>query len=98
MVKRQFFAYFSVVYRPDRVFAVDSARSAAVIFSIIQTARENGLNAYDYLTFVLKRAPNQDILNNQDELDLLLPWSHAAQAACRNLTTTEKNVKMSQAV
>ena len=33
------------------------AQSSAVIFSLIETAKENGLDPYRYLTFVLKEAP-----------------------------------------
>ena len=33
------------------------AKSSAVIFSLIQTAKENGLDAYRYLNFVLSQAP-----------------------------------------
>ena len=33
------------------------AKSSAVIFSLIETAKENGLDPYRYLTYVLKEAP-----------------------------------------
>ena len=76
-----------VIDRKNFLFANTprGARSAAVIFSIIQTARENGLNAYDYLTFVFRKAPNWDIRNNPDALNLLLPWFEHAQNQCRKI-------------
>ena len=43
------------------------------MFSIIETAKENGLNPYAYLTYILKNAPNWDIQNNSDALERLLP-------------------------
>jgi hypothetical protein len=70
-----------VIDRKNFLFANTprGAKSAAVIFSLIQTAKENGLNAYDYLTYVFKHAPNWDIRNNVNMLDLLLPWNYAAR-------------------
>ena len=35
------------------------AQSSAVIFSLIETAKENGLDPYRYLTFVLNEAPKR---------------------------------------
>lgn len=37
------------------------AKSSAVIFSLIETAKENGLDPYRYLTFVLKEAPKLSV-------------------------------------
>jgi hypothetical protein len=53
------------------------------MFSIIQTANENGLNAYTYLTQIFKDAPNWDIRNNPDALELLMPWSAHVQGLCK---------------
>ena len=36
------------------------AQSSAVIFSLIETAKENGLDPYRYLTWVLKAAPKHE--------------------------------------
>ncbi|QNU65561.1 transposase domain-containing protein [Ruminiclostridium herbifermentans] len=49
------------------------AKASAVIFSIIETAKENGLNPYAYLVYIFKNAPNWDIHNNINALELLLP-------------------------
>jgi len=83
-----------VIDRKNFLFANTprGAKSAAIIFSIIQTAKENGLNAYDYLTFVFKNAPNWDIRNNFDMLDLLLPWNHVAQRDCKKLVVEKQAV------
>ena len=37
------------------------AKSSAVIFSLIETAKENGLDPYRYLTFILKEAPKRSV-------------------------------------
>ena len=40
------------------------AQSSAVIFSLIETAKENGLDPYRYLTWVLKAAPKHEEQNS----------------------------------
>jgi len=63
-----------VIGRKNFLFANTprGAMASAVIYSIIETAKENRLNPYDYLTYILKRAPNLDICN-ADHLELLMP-------------------------
>lgn len=39
----------------------------------METAKENGLNPYTYLTYILKNAPNWDIRNDAEGLQKLLP-------------------------
>ncbi|HEX2926900.1 MAG TPA: transposase domain-containing protein [Ruminiclostridium sp.] len=43
------------------------------MFSIIETAKENGLNSFAYLTYIFKNAPNWDIRNNVETLQNLMP-------------------------
>ncbi len=49
------------------------ARASAIMFSIIEMAKENGLNPYAYLTYIFQNAPNWDIRNNPDYLQFLMP-------------------------
>ena len=65
-----------VIGRKNFLFANTprGARASAVMFSIIETAKENGMNPYDYLTLIFKNAPNWDIRNNLTMLGELLPW------------------------
>ncbi|MBM7573189.1 hypothetical protein JOC48_003740 [Aquibacillus albus] len=39
-----------------------------------ETAKENGLNPFQYLTYLFEKLPNLDT-NNKSELEQLLPWS-----------------------
>jgi len=48
------------------------ARASAVIFSVIETAKENGLNPYAYLNFLFEKLPNLDSREDAD-LDQLFP-------------------------
>lgn len=58
------------------------ARSSATIYSLMETAKENGLNALVYLTYLFEQLPNLNVKDAQ-ALDRLLPWSDETQARCR---------------
>ena len=64
-----------VIDRKNFLFANTprGARASAIMFSIIETAKENGLCPFKYLAYIFKNAPNWDIRNNPDMLNLLLP-------------------------
>lgn len=64
-----------VIDRKNFLFANTprGAMASAMMFSLIETAKENGLNPYAYLTYIFKNAPNWDIRNNADALRQLLP-------------------------
>jgi transposase len=66
-----------VIGRKNWLFANTprGAKASAILYSIIETAKENGLNPYEYLTHIFKNAPNWNIRNNFDYLDLLMPWN-----------------------
>ncbi|MDR2861759.1 MAG: IS66 family transposase [Syntrophobacterales bacterium] len=63
-----------VICRKNFLFAntPQGAVAAATIFSLIETAKENGLNPFEYLTYVFRLAPNIDI-NDPENIRLLLP-------------------------
>jgi hypothetical protein len=68
-----------VIGRKNFLFANTprGAKASAIMFSLIETAKENGLNPFAYLTYVFQNAPNWDIRNNLNMLELLLPSSVA---------------------
>ena len=58
------------------------AKASAIYFSLIETAKENGLDPYRYLTWVLKTAPKLKAQNLfEEKLSSLLPMN--APADCR---------------
>ena len=65
-----------VIDRKNFLFANTprGARASAVMFSIIETAKENGLDPFKYLVYVFEKAPNSDNRNNLDMLQALMPW------------------------
>lgn len=52
------------------------AKASAVCYSIVETAKENGLNPFSYLTYLFEQMPNVDI-GQPDILASLLPWSES---------------------
>lgn len=70
-----------VIDRKNFLFAntPSGAKSSAAIFSLIQTAIENGLDPYRYLTWLLSAAAEVD-LAQLDAVHSLLPWN--APAVC----------------
>jgi len=66
-----------VIGRKNFLFANTprGAKASAIMFSIIETAKECGLNPFAYLTYIFQNAPNWDIRNDISKLDLLMPYS-----------------------
>lgn len=58
------------------------AEASAIIFSLIETAKENGLDPYRYLTWLMHEAPKLD-MHVEDQVARLLPAN--APAGCRSL-------------
>ena len=60
------------------------ATASATVYSIVETAKANGLNVYTYLEYLLLHMPDTDWKNHPEELELLMPWSEAMQRECSN--------------
>lgn len=58
------------------------ADSSAIVYSIIETAKENSLIPFEYLRYLFEKLPNMD-LSNIEELDKLLPWSKELPSHCK---------------
>lgn len=73
-----------VIGRKNWVFAnsMKGARSSAIIYSIIETAKANNLNPFNYLTYMLEQLSCIDIGDKQ-AVDQLLPWSTSLPDECR---------------
>lgn len=60
------------------------ASASAAIYSIVSTARDNGLNAYKYLEYLLDFLPAVDFKNHPELLGSFLPWNDETQVRCKN--------------
>lgn len=58
------------------------ATASATIYSIVETAKENHLDPFEYLKFLLEQLPNID-LTDKAAMDNLLPWSESLPSNCR---------------
>ena len=69
-----------VIDRKNFLFAntPKGATDSAVMFSLIQTAIENDLDPYKYLTWLLRKAKDAD-LTDAETVRSLLPWNAAAE-------------------
>ena len=69
-----------VIDRKNFLFAntPKGATGSAIMFSLIQTAIENSLDPYKYLTWLLKKAKDADLTDVQ-VVKNLLPWSAPAE-------------------
>jgi len=66
-----------VTGRKNWMFAdtVGGANASAVLYSIVESAKENGLHPFNYLEFVFNTAPGLDFSNDPAALNRLLPWN-----------------------
>ena len=66
----------------DIMMKSEDLKASATVFSIIETAKENNLDPYEYLKYVFTKAPNME---NSESIDILLPWN--APDCCRSKFT-----------
>jgi transposase len=52
------------------------------MYSMIETAKENGLKPYNYLVYLFEQLPNVDT-RDVAVIDSLMPWSETLPEDCR---------------
>jgi hypothetical protein len=57
----------------------EGAESSAIVYSIIETAKENGLRPFEYLSYIFERMPNCQ----ESEIESLLPWGVDLPENCK---------------
>ena len=55
------------------------------IYSIVGTAKANGLDVFKYFELLLTVLPSMEFLTNPDILEELLPWNESVQKICKNI-------------
>ena len=66
----------------------NGAESSSILYSLVETARENDLSPYQYIKYLLEKLPT----TTTKELDTLLPWSDSLPNQC-NVTMKTSNLK-----
>lgn len=60
----------------------NGAKASAILYSLVETAKANGLNTFEYFNLLLTEIPQHMDESNLSFLDDLLPWSPRVQKAC----------------
>ena len=61
----------------------NGASASAAIYSLVETAKANGLNVYAYLQHLLLYMPDTEWQRYPEELDELMPWAPEVQKQCK---------------
>ena len=59
------------------------ASASAAVYSLVETAKANGLNVFEYLNYLLLYMPDTPWQQRPELLDDLMPWSPDVQAECK---------------
>ncbi len=59
------------------------AAASAAVYSLVETAKANGLNVYQYLQYLLMYMPETLWQQYPEDLDDLMPWSPDVQEQCK---------------
>lgn len=59
-----------------------SAKASAMLYSLVETAKANGINTYQYFELLLTEIPKHMDDKNLRFIDYLLPWSKLIQEKC----------------
>ena len=59
------------------------AKSMAIIMSILETAKQNGLDQFKYINYLLDKLPNELSLLDTQRLEAYLPWAENVQLHCK---------------
>ena len=54
------------------------AQASAVVYTMVEMAKVNGVNVYHYLTYLLEKMPNESL--SDEGLNLLAPWNEDVKA------------------
>lgn len=66
----------------------DGADASMILYSLLETARANGLNPQRYLEYLLEVRPDKDM--SDKELETYAPWNKQVQERCVNKSDKEE--------
>ena len=64
-----------------------------MLYTLVESARANKLDVYEYLKYLLSEMPNNHHLEDPRVIDRLLPWSEELPKQCRLKTRQKKCLK-----
>ena len=83
-----------VIGRKNFLFhdTVDGAEASAIVYSLVETAKANNLNIFQYLKTLLLYMP--DYINEPDGIEEMMPWSDFIQATCPGPHTEKPEIRL----
>lgn len=74
-----------VIGRKNWLFANTprGAKASATIYSVIETAKENGLDPFRYLSYLFEQLPQLPDVHDPQALAAFMPWSDSLPITCR---------------
>ena len=73
--------------------SIKGAIATGVLYTIVESAKANELDAYEYIKYLLEEMPNNNHLQNPEVLDKYMPWSDELPDQCRLKRTYKKHFK-----
>ena len=67
------------------------AEASAIAYSIVETAKANNLNVFQYLNHLFKSLPNINFTEQPELLEQYLPWSGSLPECCYNKKKNEES-------
>ena len=86
------------VHRKNWLFAdsMEGAKTNAVMYSIIESAKINKLNIQKYINYILKELPQIENMQKEEEIKKYLPWSENLPNEIRNYEGEYEDLKMAE--
>ncbi len=62
----------------------NGATASAIVYSLVETSKANGLNPYKYLELLLTHIPKIQTQDEETQIEKLMPWKAEIQELCTN--------------
>ena len=73
---------FSPAVLGHQVPSVSGQYRKALTYSLVETAKANGLNPYKYLNLLLEILPRYSVEERSEGIEQLLPWNPQVRKKC----------------
>lgn len=67
------------------------AEASARVFTVIECAKLNSLDVFEYLKYLLKTLPSFGYNPTKEQIESVLPWAESVQKPCGKNRTTNSN-------
>ena len=64
----------------------NGAQASAIVYTMVEMAKANGVNVYHYLTYLPEKMPNDSM--SDDELEMPAPWNEDVKSEIERRTAS----------